>query len=82
MILMWIGDILLIAVVLPVVVAILNQVLTPIRQIKAYADDIAEHGALFVPHLQALGQLTQTRDLVKQVGGGLERYIRAIDQIR
>jgi hypothetical protein len=78
----WIGNIVFIAVIIPVVIVILIQVLTPIREIRAYADDIAEHGGLFGPHLEATAELLKTRDLVKQVNGGVVAYIEALDRIR
>ena len=78
----WIGNIVFIAVIIPVVIVILIQVLTPIREIRAYADDIAEHGGLFGPHLEATTELLKTRDLVKQVNGGVVAYIEALDRIR
>jgi hypothetical protein len=77
----WIGDIVFVAVIIPVVILILIQVLAPIREIRAYADDIAEHGGLFGPHLEATAELAKTRDLVKQVNSGVVAYIQAIDRI-
>ncbi|MGI8622772.1 MAG: hypothetical protein ACR2NB_04620 [Solirubrobacteraceae bacterium] len=82
MTLMWIGDIIFLAVVIPAVVVILGQVLSPAQEIKAYADEIAERGALFGPHLDALQGLGRTRDLVKQAKVEIERYTRALDQVR
>lgn len=82
MTLMWIGDIIFVLVIIPVVLVILSRVLEPATQIKAYADEIAKRGALFGPHLDALQDLGRTRDLVRQVNGELERYARALDQIR
>lgn len=82
MTLWWIANIILIAVVIPVVVAILVQVLTPIFQIRQYAEDITEHGAQFPTHLDAIAEeLVKTRDLVKQAGPELARYARAIDNL-
>ena len=78
----WIGNIVFVAVIIPAVVVILIQVLTPIREIRAYADDIAEHGGLFGPHLEATADLEKTRALVKQVNEGVVAYIQAIDRIR
>jgi hypothetical protein len=78
----WIGNILFVAVIIPVVILILIQVLTPIREIRAYADDIAEHGGLFGPHLEATADLAKTRDLVKQVNAGVAAYCQALDRIR
>jgi hypothetical protein len=78
----WIGNIVFVAVIIPVVILILIQVLTPIREIRAYADDIAEHGGLFGPHLDATAELAKTRDLVKEVNAGVVAYIQALDRIR
>ncbi|HTN23482.1 MAG TPA: hypothetical protein VL120_05810 [Solirubrobacteraceae bacterium] len=78
----WIGNILFVVVIIPVVILILIQVLTPIREIRAYADDIAEHGGLFGPHLEATRELEKTRALVRQVNEGVVAYIQAIDRIR
>jgi hypothetical protein len=78
----WIGNIIFVAVIIPVVILILIQVLTPIREIRAYADDIAEHGGLFGPHLEATAELAKTRDLVKEVNAGVVAYCQALDRIR
>jgi hypothetical protein len=78
----WIGNIVFVAVIIPVVVVILMQVLTPIREIRAYADEIAERGGLFGPHLDATAELTKTRDLVKDVNAGVVAYIQVLDRIR
>ncbi len=78
----WIGNIIFLAVVIPVVVLILGQVLAPVKQIGIYVDDITEHGALFGRHLDALKELGTTRELVSETKEELERYIRALDQIR
>lgn len=81
MTLWWIGNILLILVIIPVVVVILNRVLEPANHIRMYADDIREHGAQFGPHLEALQDLSKTRDLVRRARADLERYARALDDI-
>jgi hypothetical protein len=78
----WIGNIVFVAVIVPAVVLILIQVLTPIREIRAYADDIAEHGGLFGPHLDATAELAKTRDLVKEVNAGVAAYCQELDRIR
>jgi type IV secretory pathway component VirB8 len=78
----WIGNIIFVAVIIPVVIMILISVLTPIKEIRYYADDIAEHGGLFGPHLEATSELGQTRELVKEVNNGIVAYIQALDRIR
>lgn len=82
MTLWWIADAVLVLVVLPVVVAILVQVLIPIVQIKRYADDIIEAGALFGPHLdEVTGELLKTRDLVHKAAPEIVRFSRAVDNL-
>jgi hypothetical protein len=82
MTLWWIADAVLILVVLPVVVAILVQVLIPILQIKRYADDIIEAGGLFGPHLDEItGELLKTRDLVHTAAPEIVRFSRAVDNL-
>ncbi len=82
MTLLWIGNLIFLLVVIPAVLLCLEAVMQPIRQIKAYADDIGEHGAQFGPHLEAVQELTTTRELVKEVAVDLERYCAALDRTR
>lgn len=82
MTLWWIGNFLFVVAIIPLVIWILNRVLEPARQIEYYADDILDSGAQFPVHLQALRELNRTRDLSRQVNADLERYSRALDDIR
>ena len=82
MILWWIGNILFVVAIIPLVIWILARVLEPARQIEYYADDILDSGAQFPVHLQALRELNRTRDLARQVNMDLERYSRALDDVR
>ena len=78
----WLADFVLIVVVLPVVVAILIQVLIPIFQIKQYADDIITAAATFPGSLDDIAEeLVKTRDLVTVAGPEIGRYARAIDNL-
>ncbi len=81
MTLLWIGNLIFLAVVIPAVVVILRRVHAPAIEIGRYADDITEHGAQFAPHLGALSELATTRDLVKRVNADLERYVKALERI-
>ena len=81
MILLWIGNAIFLLVVIPAVVIILRRVLSPATEIKYYADDITPHVAQFGPHLEALGELATTRELVRQVNTDLERYARALERM-
>ena len=77
----WIANLVFLLVIVPVVVVILMQVLTPIQEIRKYADDIAEHGGLFGPHLDATAELATTRQLVKNLNKGVVAYCQALDKI-
>ncbi len=81
MTLLWIGNLIFLAVVIPAVVIILRRVITPAVEIKASVDDITEHGAQFAPHLGAVSELATTRQLVRDVNVELERYVRALERI-
>jgi len=82
MTLWWIGFIVLTFVVVPVVVGILLQVLTPIMQIRKYAEDIHDHVAQFPPHIDDIvEELLKTRDLVKTASPMLGRYVQAVDRL-
>lgn len=82
MTLWWIGNIILIAVVIPVVIAILIQVLTPIFQIRQYAEDILEHGGQFPGHLDDIAaELVKTQELVRAAAPEIVRYGRAVDNL-
>jgi hypothetical protein len=82
MTLWWIGNFLFVVAIIPLVIWILARVLEPARQIEYYADDILDSGSQFPVHLQALRELNRTRDLARQVNMDLERYSRALDDVR
>ncbi len=77
----WLANLIFALVIVPVVISILFTVLNPIREIRAYADDITEHGGLFGSHLEATSELATTAKLVKDVKGGLVQYTNALDRI-
>jgi hypothetical protein len=81
MILWWIGNIIFILVIIPVVLLILQRVLVPALEIMREVDDITDHVAAFPPHLEALQELGTTSQLVKEVNVDLERYVRALDKL-
>lgn len=80
MVLWWIGNILLIFVVFPVVVILLRNILTPVSEIKEYADDVLEHGVLLIAELDGIDELHRTKEAVKQIGAGVNRYGNALQQ--
>ncbi len=81
MALWWIGNIVLIAVVAPVCLLFLNRVLRPIFEIKAYADDILDHGVKLTGTLDAVPKLLTTRDLTATALQNAGRYGAALQRI-
>jgi hypothetical protein len=81
MTLWWIGNIVFLLVIIPVVIMLLNRVLRPAIEVKKYTDDVLEHGVLLIASLDATEELLKTRDLVKDVGAGVGRYGAALDRI-
>lgn len=71
----WIGNAVLLFVVLPVVLALLNRVLAPIERIRATADEILADGVVLAGVLEPVpAMLARTDDTVKQVAAGAVRY--------
>lgn len=71
----------LILVVAPVCILFLNKVLRPILEIRAYADDILEHGVGLTGQLDAVPKLARTRDLAGQARQNATRYGAALARI-
>lgn len=81
MVLWWIGDLVLIVVVAPVVVLFLNKVLRPAREIEAYADDILQHGVALTGTMDAVPKLATTRDLTGVARQATGRYGAALGRL-
>lgn len=78
----WIGNIVLIFAVLPVVLLLLNGILGPIEQIRITVDEIYDnasqlHGILTeVPDL-----LSETDETVREVAIGATRYEQGVEHL-
>lgn len=77
----WIGNVIFIAVVIPVVLLLLNRVLRPVQEIRAYADDVLEHGVGITAALDAVPELITTRKLTTVARLNLERYGAAVQKL-
>jgi hypothetical protein len=77
----WIGNIVFLFVVIPTVLYFLNRVLRPIFEIKAYADDILDHGVRLTGTLDAVPKLLRTRELTGTARQGVGRYGAALQRI-
>lgn len=81
MTLWWIGNILLVVVVFPVVVLLLRDVLTATKEIHAYAADALEHGVLAIAQLDALDDLDTTAEAAERLDASVQDYIGALQQL-
>ncbi|MDQ3599773.1 MAG: hypothetical protein M3408_00640 [Actinomycetota bacterium] len=81
MILWWIGNAIFVLVVIPVVVVLLARLVKPVVAIEKHVNVIHQDAGRIVVALDGVKGLITTRDLVKRVGGGLTRYVTAVDRI-
>ncbi len=80
MLLWWIGNLLLLFVVVPVVLILLNRVLTPAKEIEAYANDILDHGVSLTGTLDSVPKLVRTRELAGTARQAATRYVAALQR--
>lgn len=72
----WIGNIILLAAVFPVVVILLNRVLDPVERIRRTVDDILKNGVTLTGGLDNVpALLAKTDSTVEEVAVGATRYV-------
>jgi hypothetical protein len=82
MVLWWIGNVILLVVVLPVVVFLLNRVLAALERIRAAADNILAGGVALIGELDGLPDaLAVTDETVKEVSVGAVRYAGSVAKL-
>jgi hypothetical protein len=82
MTLWWIGNIILLVVVLPVVIALLNRVLAALERIRAASDDIAAGGAALAGELRCVPEGLATADTtIGAVRAGAVRYAGSVAKL-
>lgn len=81
MILWWIGDLVLLAVVLPVVVYLLRAVLAAAKSIVPSVQEIATVAAAGSKDLDAAALLVTTQDQVARTVAGVANYGGSLDVI-
>jgi hypothetical protein len=81
MILWWIGDAILLLVVIPVVVYLLNAVLNAAKSIVPSVEKIATVAAAGSKDLDAAALLLTTQDQVAQTVAGVAEYGGSLDVI-
>lgn len=75
MVLWWIGNIVLLLVIAPVLVALLNRVLAALERIRGASDDILAGGVRLAGELDGVPEALATTDrTVAAVAAGAARY--------
>ena len=74
----WLGNLVLLFVVVPVVLLLLNRLLRQIMEINAYANDILEHGVGITSALDGVPKLLRTRELAGTASQSAGRYVGAL----
>jgi hypothetical protein len=82
MVLWWIGNVILLVVVLPVVIFLLNRVLAAVERIRAASDNILAGGVALIGELNGLPEaLAVTDETIKQVSVGAVRYAGSVAKL-
>ena len=78
----WIGAIVLLVVVLPVVIALLNRILAAVERIRDAADEILTDGVALDDGLEPVPALLATTDeTIKEVQVGAVRYAGSVQKL-
>jgi predicted small secreted protein len=82
MVLWWIGNAILLFVVVPVLVALLNRVLAALERIRGAADDILAGGVALTGTLDEVPELLATTDrTIDEVAVGAARYAGSVAKL-
>ena len=82
MVLWWIGNVILLVVVLPVVIYRLNRVLAALERIRAATDNVLAGGVALIGELNGLPEaLAVTDETVKEVSVGAVRYAGSVAKL-
>ncbi len=82
MVLWWIGNAVLLLVVLPVVIYLLNRVLAAVERIRHATDDILSGGVALVGELAPVPSALATTDAtVKEISVGAVRYAGSVAKL-
>jgi hypothetical protein len=82
MILWWIGDLILLVAVLPIVAVLMNRIVTPVNRIRAAVDDILHNGVILTGKLDDVPELLAVTDgAVKQICTGATSYVKRVGHL-
>ena len=78
----WIGNLVLLLVVVPVAVALLSRVLGALERIRKASDDILAGGVAIVGELDTTPDLlAQTDETIEEVADGAVRYAGSVGKL-
>jgi hypothetical protein len=78
----WIGNAILLVVILPVVIALLNRVLAALERIRGATDEILAGGVALIGELDGVPDLLATTDkTIKEVSVGAVRYAGSVAKL-
>jgi hypothetical protein len=82
MFLWWIGDLILVVVVFPIVVVLMKRIVAPVDRIRKTVDDILYNGVILTGELDNVpGLLAETDSTVKEVSIGATRYVKRVGHL-
>ncbi len=82
MVLWWIGNIILLVVILPVVIYLLNRVLAAVERIRHATDAILSGGVALIGELQGVPEGLATTDAtVNEISVGAVRYAGSVAKL-
>jgi hypothetical protein len=82
MVLWWIGAVILLVVVLPVVIYLLNRVLAATERVRAATDDILVGGVALIGNLEGVpAGLAETDTTIEAVKVGAVRYAGSVAKL-
>ncbi len=77
-----IGNLVLLVVIVPVLVALLNSVLGPLERIRGAADDALGGGVALIGELNTTPELlSKTDNVIKEVANGAVRYAGPVSKL-
>ena len=78
----WFGNVILLMVVAPVLVALLNRVLGALERVRAAADDTLAAGVALIGEVDTAPELLATTDqTVAEVADGAVRYAGSVGKL-
>lgn len=77
----WVGNFVLLLVVAPVVILLANRLIRPTLEIRAYADDVLEHGVALTATLDSVPKLVKTLELTGAARQLVGRYGAALSRL-